>query len=513
MASARLDTILSESAARFPGRHAVEEADGRALTYSQLERASDLICHELTRSGVTLGDRVGLYLEKSRASVAAIFGILKAGAAYVPVDPHAPAERNRYIFRNCSVRAVITDPARAEKLRSGDEKGIFDRELTFAAPSEVELPLVLVGGPLACAPSPFEESLSYILYTSGSTGKPKGVIHSHRSALSFIDWCSREFSPEPEDRFSSHAPFHFDLSILDLFVSIKHGSTVVLIGEELGKHPMRLAPTIAERQISIWYSTPSILRLLTEFGQLDKQDLTRLRLIIFAGEVFPMKHLSALHQILPNRRYYNLYGPTETNVCTFFEANGDLLRTRQRPLPIGRVCADDEAQVVDPSGRVVEKGTEGELLIRGGSVMLGYWDLKQQNEQAFHVDDFGRRWYRTGDIVTEEDGQVYIYLGRRDRMVKRRGFRVELGEIEVALTNHQEVSEAAVIARSDTDGQLTVEAFLAWSAATEPSVIQLKKYCSTVLPAYMVPDKFTFLPSLPKTSTDKVDYQKLKEMT
>ena len=127
-------------------------------------------------------------------------------------------------------------------------------------------------------------------------------MHSHRTALSFIDWCSQEFSPDSEDRFSSHAPFHFDLSILDLFVSIKHGSTVVLIGEELGKQPMRLAPTIAERRISIWYSTPSILRLLTDFGQLDKQDLTRLRLILFAGEVFPMKHLSALHRILPNRR-------------------------------------------------------------------------------------------------------------------------------------------------------------------------------------------------------------------
>jgi acyl-coenzyme A synthetase/AMP-(fatty) acid ligase len=314
-----------------------------------------------------------------------------------------------------------------------------------------------------------------------------------------------------EDRFSSHAPFHFDLSIFDLFVSIKHGAAVVLIGEELGKQPMRLAPTIAASNISVWYSTPSILRLLTEFGQLDKIDLSRLRLVLFAGEVFPIKYLAALHRLVPKPRYYNLYGPTETNVCTYLEADQRLIEIQGRPLPIGRVCSGDEALVVDASGSAVEYGAEGELLISGGSVMLGYWDLKEQNERAFDIDKEGRPWYRTGDMVREQEQGVFIYLGRRDRMVKRRGFRVELGEIEVALNNHPGVSEAAVVARSDADGQLNVEAFLAWSASEEPSILQLKKYCAGVLPSYMVPDRFWFLPSLPKTSTDKIDYQKLKE--
>ncbi len=512
MQHARLHDLLRASARHFPERVAVEEPSGRSFSYAQLDAASDLIREQLATHGVTEGDRVGLYLEKSLESVAAIFGILKAGAAYVPVDPHAPAPRNRYIFANCSVRAIVTDAARAEKLKSEGNEAAFGRALPFSTPDVLGTSLVLLGAPAPCAPSPVAEPLAYILYTSGSTGKPKGVMHSHRTALSFIDWCSKEFSPRPEDRFSSHAPFHFDLSILDLYVSIKHGAAVVLIGEDLGKQPMRLAPAMAEHRISVWYSTPSILRLLVEFGDLPKLDLSGLRLLLFAGEVFPMKHLAALHRLLPAPRYYNLYGPTETNVCTYFEADGDLISTRERPLPIGYVCSDDQALVLDTDGRAVEAGDEGELLIHGGSVMLGYWDLKEQNDRAFHIDGNGRAWYRTGDIVKEQEPGLFIYLGRRDRMIKRRGFRVELGEIEAALNNHPEIAEAAVIARADTDGQLTVEAFLAWSSAQEPSILQLKKYCSTALPAYMAPDRFKILPALPKTSTDKVDYQKLKEL-
>ena len=512
MAEMTLHALLSESARRFPDRVAVETADGDALRYVELDAASDLIRDQLVKAGVAAGDRVGLYLEKSLASVASLFAILKCGAAYVPVDPHAPAERNRYIFTNCSVRVVVTDAARAEMLRAQDKEGLQFQDIECRTPAPLKTTLSLMAGAVECAQSPVDEPLAYILYTSGSTGRPKGVMHSHRTALSFVDWCSAEFAPTAEDRFSSHAPFHFDLSILDLFVSIKHGAAVVLIGEELGKQPMRLAPAIAEHRISIWYSTPSILRLLAEFGQLPSLDLSRLRLLLFAGEVFPMKHLKALHSLLPHPRYYNLYGPTETNVCTFYEADEKYISAQERPLPIGCVCSGDDALVVGLSDETVARGDEGELLISGGSVMLGYWNLKEQNDRAFYSDSTGRAWYRTGDIVWEQELGVYVYISRRDRMVKRRGFRVELGEIEVALNNHPDVTEAAVIAKSDTDGQLSVEAFLAWGASGAASVLQLKKYCAGVLPAYMVPDRFRFVEALPKTSTDKVDYQKLKEL-
>jgi amino acid adenylation domain-containing protein len=355
------------------------------------------------------------------------------------------------------------------------------------------------------------DGLAYILYTSGSTGVPKGVMHSHATALSFVDWCSREFAPHADDKFSSHAPFHFDLSILDLFLAVKHGATIVLIGEDRGKQPLQLSQLIADHRITIWYSTPSILRLLTDFGKLEQHDCSSLRIVLYAGEVYPPKHQRTLRQIWSHPTYYNLYGPTETNVCTYDrieEVPGD---DGTSALPIGRVCSGDRAMVVDVDGRPVSEGEEGELLVAGGSVMLGYWALPEQNARAFHIEADGERWYRTGDLVIDRGGGYYVFLGRRDRMVKRRGYRVELGEIEAALHRHPSVSEAAVVAVPDEESGVLIKAFLNWAGDSSPSTIQLKSFAARNLPGYMVPDRFVVLPSLPKTSTDKVDYQRLKE--
>jgi acyl-coenzyme A synthetase/AMP-(fatty) acid ligase len=169
--------------------------------------------------------------------------------------------------------------------------------------------------------------------------------------------------------------------------------------------------------------------------------------------------------------------------------------------------------VTDEVGDDVEPGSEGELIASGGSVMQGYWNLPDANAAAFYTDTEGNRWYRTGDIVREQDGLGYIYIGRRDRMVKRRGYRVELGEIEVALYRHDDIAEAAVIARPDDESGVRIEAFVVWLGANKPSQIGLKTFSAENLPAYMIPDQYYFLESLPKTSTDKIDYQSLKDLS
>jgi amino acid adenylation domain-containing protein len=352
------------------------------------------------------------------------------------------------------------------------------------------------------------DPLAYILYTSGSTGRPKGVVHTHGSAMSFVEWCAATFDLSEEDRFSSHAPFHFDLSIFDLYVSLYHGGEVVLFGEEISKQPAAMADAIAGRGISVWYSTPSVLRLLVEFGQLETRDWSALGLVLFAGEVFPIKHLRALLERWPHPRYFNLYGPTETNVCTYFEVPRPIPPDREEPFPIGRVCENDEALVVGEEGEPVDRGDEGELLIRGGTVMQGYWNLPERTAAAFHVDAGGRRWYRTGDLVREESDGTFLFSGRRDRMVKRRGYRVELGEIETALYRHPEIVEAAVIALPGEDG-ISIDAFVCRGDGGKGSIIEMKTFCSKELPLYMIPDRFQFRASLPKTSTDKIDYQAL----
>ena len=512
-----LQHYLVDSARRASAQVAVVEPGLAEIRYADLDSLTDALRDHLVAIGVQPGDRVGLALRKSIDSVATIYGALKAGAAYVPVDPGAPAARCAYILHNCAVRVAVVDrefePAlRAELAALGElpELIVIDR-----APGGWGLRQALAARPavpLAATAVSAADDLAYILYTSGSTGKPKGVMLSQDNAQSFVDWCSESFEPQPSDRFSSHAPFHFDLSILDLHVCFKHGATLVLVGEDVGKDAPRLAQLIAEQGITIWYSAPSILALLAQFGQLARHDCRALRQVLFAGEVFAVKHLRSLAEQWPWPRYFNLYGPTETNVCTYYEVQPPVPPERDTPYPIGPVCSHLGAGVFDEQAQDVAPGEEGELCITGRGVMQGYWALPEQTARAFHVDPEGVRWYRTGDVVVEEAGGCYIYRGRRDRMVKRRGYRIELGEIEAALYRHPALKEVAVVAAPDPDAGVVITAFLAWQGDKRPSLIEIKRFCSEHLPLTMLPDRFSWHDSLPKTSTDKIDYQRLKTM-
>jgi amino acid adenylation domain-containing protein len=517
-----LHQLLALSAQRYPDRIAVEETDDGAITYHELNELSDRLRDRLTQLGVCPGDRVGIYLRKSIDTVASIFGILKTGGAYVPVDPGAPPARNAYIFSDCTVKAVIIENRFVEK---------FTAE--FASENDVPTLLVLDGTGSGsylkdalervktdhpALPGSLElssDDLAYILYTSGSTGKPKGVMLSHQNALSFVDWCSEVFEPSEVDRFSSHAPFHFDLSILDIYVSLKHGATLVLVEDEIGKDPVRLARLISEKQISVWYSTPSILSFMAQYGKLDQYGFPDLRLVLFAGEVFPIKHLRMLKGLLSKPRYFNLYGPTETNVCTYYEIPATIPIDHTKPFPIGKPCShyENKIKAVDEQGQEVETGQMGELIAAGPGVMHGYWNLPERTANAFLVDSYGERWYKTGDVVVQDEGGNYLYVSRRDRMVKKRGYRVELGEIEAGLYKHPNIEEAAVIALSNEENGVQIKAYLSFKPGQNPSRIELKRFCAENLPAYMIPDFFSFLDSLPKTSTDKIDYQKLKTIT
>jgi acyl-coenzyme A synthetase/AMP-(fatty) acid ligase len=233
-------------------------------------------------------------------------------------------------------------------------------------------------------------------------------------------------------------------------------------------------------------------------------------MVLFAGEVFPVKHLRLLKNLLPKPRYFNLYGPTETNVCTYFEIPATIPEDQTKPFPIGEACAHYRVQVVDERGQEVGIGQMGELIAGGPGVMQGYWNLPEKTANAFLVDSTGQRWYKTGDIVVQNHDSNYLYVSRRDRMVKKRGYRVELGEIEAGLYSHPDVKEAAVISVSNDENGVQIKAFLSFRGEKRPSRIELKRFCTETLPAYMIPDFFSFQDSLPKTSTNKIDYQKLQ---
>lgn len=519
MAPQNLHDYLIASARLGPTRVAVVDPTRRvSLTFAVLEQLSARFGARLRALGVGAGDRVGLCLEKSVDAVVAIFGILRVGAAYVPVDPMAPSERAAFIFDDCRVRALIIERTHAAAVTAAMTSSpappclVIDR----ADPGEVAIATCLdrLDEEAGAAPAGHVEIVAadapaYILYTSGSTGRPKGVVLSHGNATSFVDWCSQAFAPRQEDRFSSHAPFHFDLSILDLFLPIKHGACLFLIGEAMSKNPAAMVALLREQAVTVWYSTPSVLTLLMEHGRLTAADGASLRLILFAGEVFPVKHLRRLTQRLPHARYVNLYGPTETNVCTYYEIPLPVREDRSQPYPIGRLCPQFEARVVDAAGQDVAPGAEGELVVRGAGVMLGYWNLPERTRDAF-LADCGERWYRTGDLVVEEGG-LYRYVGRRDRMVKRRGYRIELGEIEAALYRHEGIHEIATIAVTNDDG-VEILAFYATVSGAPLSLVELKRFSARSLPLYMIPDRFVHRYALPRTSTDKIDYEALKEL-
>jgi amino acid adenylation domain-containing protein len=498
-----LQQLLAESAARRPERTALLYEDA-ALSYGELEARSNQLARVLRERGVRPGDRVALYTNKSFASVIGIHGILKSGAAYVPLDPNSPAKRLAWILGNCGVRQLVASTAKQQAIERIREQGAVLDGVVCADGDEL----------LAADPTPpplasIETDLAYILYTSGSTGTPKGVMITHRNALAFVDWAVREFAVGEADRLSSHAPLHFDLSIFDVFGALAAGASLALIPDGTSTFPLRLAEWIAKNRITVWYSVPSILTQLLQKGRLERHDLSALRLVLFAGEVFPTRYLRGVMAALPAAEFCNLYGPTETNVITWYRVP-PLPEDASAPIPIGRACANTDLLIVADDGRrVTGPGQQGELYARGPTVAQGYWADPERSERSFVRNPFqpayAERVYRTGDIVAlAPDGNLQ-FLGRRDRMVKSRGYRIELDEIESVLYQHPQVKEAAVVAFPDEEIGSRILAFLACADVEGDPITALREHCAARLPRYMLPESFALLPELPKTSTGKVD--------
>ncbi|NNE44821.1 MAG: amino acid adenylation domain-containing protein [Gemmatimonadetes bacterium] len=521
--SHRMDHLagtFEAAAERFPGSPAVIMPDGSSLTYAELDDRADRMAGYLQSLGIGPGDRVGLTVPKSFEAVTTILATLKCGAAYVPSDWTAPDARGRSIMTDGEVKALLIHPRAAGLLDewTGERPQVLLMDVEGSGPDggagNSLADAVRFGEVLRHDPIDREsvtrdrDALSYILYTSGSTGVPKGVMITHRNALSFVDWCSKVFEPTEDDRFSSHAPFHFDLSILDLHVAWKHGASVHIIPDDLGKSPKELVTFAGERDLTVWYSTPSTLALMLQYGGLEKSDWAGPRHALFAGEVFPVKHLRRMTELWRASRWFNLYGPTETNVCTFHEVIPPIPADVTDPPPIGKPCGDHTvAMIADADGVPVPDGEEGTLWISGDCVFQGYRNRPEENAAAFLEKD-GVRWYDTRDIVVPDATGALVYKGRRDRMVKRMGYRIELGEVESALYKHKRITKAAAIALQDSDQGVKIVACCV-ADGDNPSLIEMKKFCHDNLPAYMVPDSFNWRDDLPLTSTDKIDYQGL----
>jgi len=516
-----LHHLLQNSASNYPREPAVR-AGSRQLTYGELDSLSDRVAASLRSAGVAKGDRVGIYVPKSMASIIGVYSILKSGGAYVPFDPEAPPDRLAFIAKDCGVRTILSCTSKrpgVEELIAkgapitnvlmidsdtvkgpGDAESSKFTESSWAKIQESALPLPEAGSN--------ETDTAYILYTSGSTGVPKGVMISHRNSLAFVEWAADVVDLSQSDTVACHAPLHFDISTFSIFSTCGAGGKVLMLPEKASTFPIETANLIEKEGVSVWYSVPSALILLALYGNLQKHDFKRLRAVVFAGEVFPVKYLKQLVSLLPRARFMNWYGPTETNVCTSFEVTR--LDDSVTSIPIGKACANSEVFALTEDGRVVSKpGETGELLVRGPTVMQGYWGDKEKTKKHIVTNPLNpaleERVYKTGDLVTLDGEGNYLYIGRRDGMIKTRGYRVEIGDIEAAIYQHPSVKEVVVVPIPDDIVGNRLHAVISPRDGKTPTKEEIQMFCSSKLPKYMIPDTVAFLPSLPKTSSGKMD--------
>ena len=515
-----LNRMIEDAALRRPDAPAIR-CDGSTLTYEQLADRANGLARVLIEGGLRRRDRVAVLVGKGENVPVSFYGALTSGAALVPIDPKSPVEQVARILRATGATALVSEPGRrrvaAQALASCPEVShVVGFELEDEAPYRCtpwSVVLDETGGP-----SPQVDVIdldpAYILHTSGSTGIPKLIQHTHRSAMSFVEWAVQEYSLTQDDRLSNHSSHHTCFATFDYYAAARAGATTVILPPAALMMPGSLSALLEKERLTVWYSVPTALVHLSLRGELETRDLRSIRWVLFAGETFPEKHLRRLMTQLPDARFSHVYGSTETNVCTFYNLSPSGRLSGQ--LPIGKACSNSCVRVVDETMTDVPDGGLGELLIRGSSVMSGYWDDRERNREVLvpitEAGGFEEVYFRTGDRVRVLDDGNLVFGGRADYQVKVRGHRVELEEIENALLELDPVEEAAAYAVPDGEGSsalMSAVVLASGSGWTEREIVSgLKKR----LPLYAIPADISILGSLPRTPTGKVDRKALRNL-
>lgn len=466
---------------------------------------------ELLKSSNLIDQPVVVYLPKSADAVVAFAATLLSSNCYVPVDVKSPLSRVVKIINNCSPCRVVTRKTYEKQIQS---LGVKPEHTVYIEDSEAGSTNIAIDAMVQVCKKQTDAVIDtdpcYIMHTSGSTGVPKGVVVAHRGVIDYIEWAVSCLKIDAYDTLGNQAPFYFDNSTLDIYLCWATGAALNVIPERMFLFPVKLVDYLEKHRITSVFFVPSVLINVAQRGVLNPQRLPDLHTIVFAGEVMPTKHLAYWQKNLPNKRYINLYGPTEITVdCTYFVV--DRIYNDDERLPIGYPCVNSGILILNENNQCTAADEPGELCVRGSSLALGYWNDTEKTRQVFVQNPLQKKYfdriYRTGDIVCKNRKGQIVYIGRKDSQIKHNGYRIELEEIERAAQTLPYIIKCCAAYNYD---QKELALFYESEQEQDPGV--LKTDLQSVIPVYMIPRKYHYHRKLPLNSSGKVDRKSLKEL-
>jgi D-alanine--poly(phosphoribitol) ligase subunit 1 len=492
---------LEKTAAIFPDKVAFAD-ENTSVTFSELKSMSEALGSEISRLTEKINRPIAVFTDRTVASIAAFLGVLYSGNYYVPIDSHMPVKRIESILTQLEPELLLCDTPESSmaqsfanlcpvlSLRDGF-KSRTDRGRLEAARMRV-----------------LDIDPVYVIYTSGSTGTPKGIVISHRSLLDFIEWMANACNFTSDDILANQAPFYFDLSVKDIYITLKCGTTTHILSRKRLMFPMPLMEYLQEKGVTTLIWATSAFNLVANSGILSSIAPKSIKKVILGGETLHGKQLNIWRSALPEVKYINLYGPTEVTVdCTYYII--DRPYSDNEAIPIGRACENMEVMLLDEDLKPVPPGQTGEICVRGIGLARGYYGDSEKTRSAFVQNPFNNKYpdiiYRTGDMGTINSDGLLVFLSRKDGQIKHMGYRIELGEVETAIIALDSIRAAACFFDEKRDkivcayeGELTGDDII--------------RALRTSLPKYMFPNIFKKMEKMPYNANGKIDRVLLKEM-
>lgn len=486
---------------KYPNKDAFCD-ENRCMTFAQLQEEAKKIAGTLIQRQI-VKKPVLVYLEKSVGCLSCFMGIAYSGCYYTPIDTSMPVARIQKIMEVLHPTAIITDAKLQPKVNEfcEDSTILLYEDLLQANTDETVV--------LDTVRRIIDTDLLYVLFTSGSTGMPKGVAISHRAVLDFAEAVIERFEITEQEIFANQGPFYFDLSVLDIYCTLFAGATMYIVPPQYFKFPMKLLQYIRDKQINALFWVPSALVVVANLRALRAVDVTCLRKIMFCGEVMPCKQLNEWKKHVPNALYVNMYGPTETTCAsTYYIVDREFEDTDI--LPIGKAFCNTDIMLLTEHDTLALPGEIGEICIRGTSLSVGYYDDEMKTAEVFVQNPLQKKYkeiiYKTGDLAKYNAAGDLLYISRKDFQIKHMGHRIELGEIEAAIMSVPKIEECCCLY---DDNKNKIVAFITGNDVNEDYI---EDAIEQILPDYMKPNRYCFLPDMPHNLNGKVDRTKLKEL-